>query len=95
MSNNPSLNTKFERNNDIISSEMGGETVMMSIENGKYFSVNPVGSRIWELLHSPQTVAQLVDTLLDEYEIDRATCEKEVINFLTHMESENVVRKSE
>ena len=95
MSDNPVSEMKFERNNDIISSEMGGETVMMSIENGKYFSVNPVGSRIWELLHSPQTVAQLVDALLDGYEIDRATCEKEVVAFLTHMEAENVVKKAE
>lgn len=75
-------NSRLKRNPDIISADMKGETVMMSITTGKYHSVNPIGAKIWEMIHEPTSVNQIVIQLTEEYEIDAETCEKEVIAFL-------------
>jgi len=36
-----------------IVSEMNGEKVMLSVENGKYYNLGRQGGRIWELIASP------------------------------------------
>jgi hypothetical protein len=78
-----SLNSssKLKRNPDMVFSEMDGETVMMSIENSEYYGLDPVASRIWELLDQPATVEQLVEKLLEEYEVDHDTCLDDVLSF--------------
>ena len=45
--------TKYVRNSKTISGRLHDEMVMMDIEQGKYFSLNPVATRIWDLLESP------------------------------------------
>jgi len=78
-------NSFIRRNPELVSSNLDGETVMMSIENGEYFGLDPVGSRIWELLETPLTVANLVDILVDEFEVSREECEVDTIEFLNQL----------
>ena len=70
---------------DIVASEIDGETVMMSIENGSYYGLDPIGSYVWELLETPIKVADLIDTLLEKYDVDEKTCEKDVLHFLNEI----------
>lgn len=78
-------NSFIRRNPELVSSNLDGETVMMSIENGEYFGLDSVGSRIWELLETPITVANLVDILVDEFEVSREECEADTIDFLNKL----------
>ena len=70
------------RTGEFISTKMDDDTVMMSIEQGKYFGLDAVGSRIWDLLESPTKVHDLVTTLVAEFEVTPDTCKKDVITFL-------------
>ena len=44
---------KYIRNSRTISGRLHDELVMMDMEKGKYFSLNPVATRIWDLLEKP------------------------------------------
>jgi len=44
------MQKKYTRNNDTIQGRLNDELVMMDIEKGKYFSLNPVATHIWDLL---------------------------------------------
>ena len=61
---------------EIVASDIDGEIVMMSIENGEYYGLDEIGSRIWELIEKPVKVSNLIDTLLERFDVDRETCEK-------------------
>jgi hypothetical protein len=76
---------KFVRNNKTISGRLHDELVMMDIEKGKYFSLNPVATTIWELLDKPLGTDELCKLLMDEYEVDAAQCHKEVEEHLGEM----------
>jgi hypothetical protein len=54
----------------------------MSIEAGRYFSLTPVGSRIWQLIESPATAGDVVTALEREFEIDEERCRAETFTFL-------------
>lgn len=76
---------KFQRNNKTISGRLQDELVMMDIEKGKYFSLNPVATRIWDLLEKPLALDELCGLLMDEYEVEEEQCRSEVEELLTEM----------
>ena len=88
-------NTKFVRKKELFSSRMDNEIVMMHPESGKYFALNPVASRIWELLETPHNIKELEETLLKEFDVETDTCHKEVSIFLEEILEKNLIDKSE
>lgn len=73
------------RGSEHVEAEMGGQTVMMSIARGRYFALEGTAQRIWQLMAEPVAVGEIVDRLVEEYDIDRATCEAEVSAFLAEL----------
>lgn len=53
------LSSIVATSNDLVSSDLDGEVVMMSIDNGEYYGLDAVGSRVWALLERPQAVSDL------------------------------------
>ena len=85
----------YQRNNDTISGRLQDELVMMDIQKGKYFSLNPVATRIWELLEKPLTLDDLCSLLMEEYEVGADQCRTEVQEYLDEMEQMGMVLRVE
>ncbi|MCU6710281.1 lasso peptide biosynthesis PqqD family chaperone [Paenibacillus sp. J5C_2022] len=86
-----SLSDRVKACDQNIVSDMGGEKVMLSIQNGNYYNLGSIGGRIWEVIGNFATVAEVVDLLLEEYDVDRTECEQQVLDFLDHMRKEGLV----
>ena len=84
-------NMSFQRRPDMIFSRIDDEVVMMSVESGEYYGLNPVASRIWELLEKPHTLANLIDILTNEFDIDEQACRRDVETFLKQMTEKNLI----
>lgn len=94
MSSQPALEPQsiVVRSPDQVSGDLDGKVVLLSIENGEYYNMNEVGSRIWALLEKPMTISALVDHLLEEFEVDRPKCEKEIAVFLAQLQKDRLLR---
>jgi len=90
-----SANTVFQRKKDLLSSRMDQETVMMHPESGKYFSLNPVATRIWELLEVPLTFNKLLGILISEFDVPSEVCEKETKEFLQTLIEKDIIEVKE
>lgn len=86
------LDSQLLRMPGMVSSEMDGDLVMMSIEHGKYFGISGVGQRVWELIENPISLRDLVATLLQEFEIDEATCRSDVLGFASSLLEHKVAK---
>ncbi|MGB9746313.1 MAG: lasso peptide biosynthesis PqqD family chaperone [Bacteroidales bacterium] len=84
-------NTFYRRNPDLIFSDMDGETVMMSIQNGEYYGLDEVGSRIWQLLENPESAKTLTQKLIEEYEVSQETCLSDVMEFLNILAEKQLI----
>lgn len=73
-------------------SEMNGEKVMLSIENGKYYNLGQIGGRVWELIESPASIQDVVDRLVTEYFIEPEDCQRQVRRFLQQLKAEGLVQ---
>lgn len=80
-----SLEQKITRHPDMLSAEIGGEAVMMSIEKGAYFGLNPIATRIWDLIDQPRSIAELIETITAEYEVSDEQCAADVQEFVADM----------
>ena len=85
------LKTMVERNQEIDASELDGETVMMDMERGNYFMLNPVGSRIWELIEKTVSVEEIIHQLREEYEVSLEECQEAVKEFLHELHHANLL----
>lgn len=54
------------------------EIVLVSLETEEYFGLDAVGSRLWHLLTSAETVQEAFESMLDEYDVDAATLGRDV-----------------
>jgi len=83
---------KLVRAEDILSTELDQETVLMSIDAGAYFGMGGTARSIWEKLAVPIAFSVLVDELVEEYEVPRETCIADLRAFLAEMEREGLLR---
>lgn len=84
--------TIISRSPSVLTAEVEGEIVMMSIEQGRYFGLDDIGSDIWNRIEPPCSFAALVDRLAADYEADRATIAADVQTLLGRMAAQDVVR---
>lgn len=77
---------------DWIANDIDGDTVLVSIEQGKYYGMEVVGSRIWELIAQPRTVLDVCEALLEEFNVSRETCQQDALVFLDQLAEENLVK---
>jgi len=66
----------------LLTAALDQELLMMSVEQGRYYNLNAVGARIWELLETPTSTDALVATLTAEYDVDPETARSHVERFL-------------
>lgn len=78
----PPASSMVCRAEGLLAATVGEELLMMSPAAGKYFNLNEVGTRIWELLAQPTTVEALVAALTSEYDVDTDTAREQVLEFL-------------
>lgn len=79
------LQSVIAQSPDLVGTKIEDHTALLSITNGAYYSLDPVASRIWQLVEQPRTVAAVVDELLKEYAVERAQCEAHTLAFLQQL----------
>ena len=85
----------IHRNSDLIEAEIDGDVVMMNPATGDYYGLGSVAGRIWKLLEQPLTEEQIVEVLLEEFEVSETQCRKEVADFIKQMCNSSVVTLGE
>ncbi len=80
------------RISDILSASIDSETILLHIENSKYYGMDTVGSRIWELLENPIKLETVIKILIEEYDVSLELCEQDVYSFITHLLKEKLVQ---
>ncbi len=86
---------KYSRNEQIIDGELDDNQVMMHLEKGKYFGLNPVGKRIWQLIEQPKSFQEIKTVLLEEFEVSEAQCVQEAQAFLDKAVQYDIIVKGE
>jgi hypothetical protein len=74
-----------------VSCSLGEESAILNMKNSVYYGMNAVGTRVWNMIGEPRSVVQLRDALVDEYEVDPARCEQDLLQVLEQMRREGLI----
>lgn len=65
--------------------------VLLDIDQGLCFSMNPVGARIWELLKTNRSIDDIADILASEFSVAREQVLEDVQEFLVQLENQHLL----
>ena len=69
-----------------VSAELVDEVVILSLQTGEYYGLDPIAADIWSLIQEPRSVSEVRDALLARYEgVTAEECEQQVLALLEEM----------
>lgn len=80
---------------DQVSSDLGGEAVILNLKDGRYYGLDAVAARVWKLIETPRRVADVRDILVDEYDVESDRCERDLLALLQRLADERLIEVSD
>ena len=92
MKNNISGDTIISVSKELIAGDLlDGEVVILNLKDDIYYGLDPIGGRIWNLIQKPIRFVDILQTLIEEYEIEYKQCNEDVLALLEDMLSKNLI----
>ncbi len=76
---------------DFVYCNVEDEMVLLGMEDGIYYGLNPVGAFIWEQIKEPKTIDEVRDAILDEYDVGKDECEKDLMELLQELTQKGMI----
>ena len=76
---------------ELVSANLDSEVVILGFKSGTYYGLNRVGVFVWELLQEPRKVADIRDAILEEYDVELAQCERELLALLVELADKHLI----
>jgi len=68
-----------------------GEALLIHLPSGEYFSLDRVGTLIWENIDGSRTIEDLAELVLDEYDVDREKVVADVLRLVEQLAGEGLL----
>lgn len=87
---------QFIRNQEVVSRKIEGELIIVPIRSGvgdlnSLYTLNPVGSALWDFMAEKHTVGEMVNRVCNEFEVTEAQAEQDIETFLDSLLEEKLV----
>lgn len=74
-----------------VSCTLGDESAILNVSTTIYYGLNSIGTCIWRLLQVPKSIAELLNALVEEYDVDAGRCESDLLDLLEKMQAEGLI----
>ena len=84
------------RDENLVSRTISGETVLIPIRSGAadldcLFVLNPTAAHAWQLLDGSRTLTEVVDSVLENFDVDRARAQSDVDGLVESLRTAGLV----
>jgi coenzyme PQQ synthesis protein D (PqqD) len=76
---------------DVVFRDLDGEAVLLDLKTGVYFGLDPIGTRIWLLLHERRRLAEVRDVLVGEYDVTAEVLGDDLLRFVGELAAEGLL----
>lgn len=67
------------------------ESVLLNLETEKYFGLDAVGTRMWQLATSAPTLDAALSQLMEEYDVSAETLRSDLSGLLEHLQENGLI----
>ncbi|HEV7518097.1 MAG TPA: PqqD family protein [Thermoanaerobaculia bacterium] len=83
--------TRLRQRDGLLSQRAADTRILLDPKDGRYYALDEVSGRIWDLCDGTRTVAQVVTTLCGEYEAPAETVKEDVMEFLGDLANDGLI----
>jgi hypothetical protein len=77
---------------DVVSRELEAEAVILNLESGTYFGLDPVGSRIWFLVQENGSLRRTFEVLHQEFDVAPERLERDILRLVDQLRATGLLR---
>ena len=89
-----SLESRVAISDDVVSRDLEGEAVILNLESGTYFGLDPVGTRIWSLLQEDGSLRRAFEVVQQEYDVASEKLESDILRLVQELRAKGLVSLS-
>ena len=76
---------------DVVCREIQGEAVLLNLATGVYFGLDPVGTRVWQLIGEQGSTEKIAEAMLAEYEVDDRRLRQDLDDLIRQLRDKGLV----
>lgn len=76
------LDTVARIPDDTVFRELDGEAVLLQVAAGMYYGLDPVGTRLWQLIAERGSLRDVHTAALAEYDVDASVLERDLLDLV-------------
>ncbi len=85
------------RSSSVVTRKTGKECVLIPVTNNiadmtSVYTLNETGAFLWELIDGENSVENMIEALIREYNIDEETATEDVFGFITNMRKYLIIK---
>ena len=81
----------MRRAEGISSATVQGDAVLLDTRRGKYYTLNPTGAAVWELLLEPRSLVELKTALVERFDVDAETLSGDLSDLLDDLRRHGLI----
>src|SRR5262249_16172455 len=74
-----------------VASHVGDELAILDLDHSVYYGLDPVGTRIWELIQEPTALSAVLAALVAEFEVDEVTAQADLLALINQLIEKHLV----
>lgn len=86
-----SLDSRVSVAEDAVFRELDGEAVILQLESGMYYGLDPIGTRLWQLIQTHGQLKPVFDAALGEFDVEPETLQKDLLQLVTDLAARKLV----
>ena len=86
-----SLDRHVRISEDAVFRELEGEAVILHLDAGVYFGLNPVGTRLWQMMGAHGQLRPVFNAALAEFDVDPQVLERDLLDLVARLADKRLV----
>lgn len=76
---------------EVLARPVADEAVLLHLASGTYYALDAVGARAWQLLARGDTLGEVCDAMVAEYEVEHAQVEHDILALVEQLAAHALV----
>ena len=85
------VRSSFERAGNVTWRSFEETSVLLNLESGDYFTLNAVGTLVWEMLDRRMAGTEILARLRDRYEVAEAEAHRDLVELFGQLAQEGLI----
>jgi len=75
----------------VLARELEGESVLLNLDTERYYGLDQVGTRMWNVMTQSDSLQVAFDILVEEYDVDPETLRQDMTNLVQELLSNGLL----